>query len=144
MSTKLRRKCLKVAGGSGFCKRRITSPENKKEKNNEDIKNQPVAGALGHWVESFGIWIYEGGEFLTWFVSGLGSGPAFVMVGLNIAPETTEHIKWVLAILLLVIGAIAAVGPILAGESPVTSIAGAVTALVAIGAMRSPVDSLSY
>lgn len=79
---------------------------------------------------------------MAWLLSGLGSGLAFVLVGLQVAPQRTERIKQVLVIILGVIGGISALGPILASSNLLPSIAGTVMVIVAIAAFKMPVTEL--
>jgi len=85
---------------------------------------------------------FEDGSWAAWIVSGAASGLVFVLVGLKVAPEKTNAVKLVLAGIVMLLGAVSAIGSIFGGEDQAAALAGIVMFLIAIGVMRTPVKDL--
>ncbi len=67
-----------------------------------------VCGVFGNWLGNFGIWILEGNEILGWILSGALSGVFFVNTGMQVAPNATKTIKWIVLSVLFFLGGLSA------------------------------------
>ena len=105
-----------------------------------------LAGLAGYWFGSFFVVRYfdlgNFGQATAWIVSGLGSGFAFIFVGMKIAPLRNNKVKWTLVVILSALGTISAIGGYFVGDNQLAALAGVVMVLAGIGAARMPPEQL--
>jgi len=105
-----------------------------------------LAGVFAYWFGTFMIVryydLYDIGEVIAWFGSGLGSGFAFIFVGMRIAPIKNNKVKWTLVAITMTLGIISAIGGFFGGGNHVVGLAGVAMVLIAYAAARSPVEQL--
>ena len=97
-----------------------------------------LVGAAAAWCTQF-----LGGN--TWYVlmlSGAGSAWAFFFVSMRVAPIATPTLKWVIVAIVSVLGAMAALGPIMANTEPIRFITGVTMVVVAVIYARMSPDAI--
>jgi hypothetical protein len=103
-----------------------------------------LAGAVGYWFVEFSavrfFGLEESGRAIAWIGSGLGSGLAFIFVGMKIAPLRNNKVKWTLVTIVMAFGTISAVGEFFGGDNKVAALAGVVMVFTGISAARMPVE----
>jgi hypothetical protein len=104
-----------------------------------------LAGAFSYWcVDHLVVQYWEigqvSGQALVWIASGLGSGLAFIFVGMKIAPLRNNKVKWTLVTIAIAFGTISAIGEFFGGDNKVVALAGVVMVMIGIGAARMPVE----
>jgi hypothetical protein len=63
-------------------------------------------------------------EWISWGVSGAFSGAGFMLTGFKIAPRITKTVKWILIVIVVLIGLMSTIGSLI-GENKIAALAGA-------------------
>ena len=97
-----------------------------------------LVGAAATWCTQF-----LGGS--TWYVrmlNGAGSAWAFFFVSMRVAPAATSTLRWVTVANVSVLGAMVALGPIMANTGPIRFITGVTMVVIAVGYAQMSPDAI--
>ena len=97
-----------------------------------------LAGALASWLGE----LFGGSSWYVWLVSGAASAWCFFYVALHVAPRTSQVVKWTSVAIVAALGLMAALGPLITGRNPISSLAGVVMIGFAVGYSRMPVSAI--
>lgn len=95
-----------------------------------------IVGGLANMVAQ--SWF---GEWIGWAISGFFSASIFLVVSLLIAPQRTNKLKSILSFIVVVLGAISAVGGFMS-ELQTSALAGVAMIMAAIGFWTQDVDEV--
>ena len=98
-----------------------------------------LAGAALSYLGS----LMGGSTWYIWLVSGAASAAAFFATAFAIAPQSTEAVKWSSVVVVGTLGALSAVGALVAGREPTSSLAGLTMVGFAVYVARQPFDALT-
>jgi hypothetical protein len=97
-----------------------------------------IASVLAGGAVSLAGSLFAGAPWYIWMVSGGASAAAFLFTAFRVAPTMEPVVKWLAVGILGLLGAMAALGPVMAGSDVTASFAGLTMVCLALSAARSP------
>ena len=96
-----------------------------------------IVGALMNFVSQIFF-----PEWISWCISGAFSGAGFMLTGFKVAPRITRTVKWILILIVGVIGLMSAIGSLI-GENKTAVLAGAIMVVIAVSFIGKSIDEIS-
>jgi len=97
-----------------------------------------LIGAIATWLST----LFGASSWYIWLVSGAASGTAFFFVALQVAPSASPIVKWTSVMVVGILGLLATLGPLMTGNEPMRSLAGAVMVFLAVYYARRPMTAI--